>query len=289
MAFLDNVDKKLTSWSKGAMQKTKDVSDTMKFTNLIKNTEDQKNNLFMQLGKKYYYYLSVEQDPDEDKMELIKEIDQILEEIKKTDKTIDYYKEQLNILKGTMICPNCNAEVPQGSMFCNCCGTKMEVKVQQPAGSGSHRCSRCGAELFEGQVFCMSCGTKVELPKTEVPKAEPPKAEPSKVEEPEDWMSEEEYFDDEATVICSSKKKAVPIEPVVPAETVIPAEPKPSVCVNCGAKLEDDQLFCVECGTRVEKHTGAAPVTPLRRTCTNCGVEVEESQLFCTNCGSALR
>ena len=44
-------------------------------------------------------------------------------------------------------------------------------------------------------------------------------------------------------------------------------------CTNCGATLEDDAVFCPECGTR----SAAAPEQP----------PVEE-KVFCTNCGGKL-
>ena len=50
-------------------------------------------------------------------------------------------------------------------------------------------------------------------------------------------------------------------------------------CSNCGAQLDNDALFCTECGTKVE--------IPSNR-CLNCGAGVEEGQAFCTECGTPL-
>ena len=50
-------------------------------------------------------------------------------------------------------------------------------------------------------------------------------------------------------------------------------------CSNCGAPLDNDALFCTECGTKVE--------IP-RNVCPNCGAGVEDGQAFCTECGTPL-
>ena len=42
MAFLDDIDKKLTNLGQGAIQKTKEVTDSAKLSSSIKNLEGQK-------------------------------------------------------------------------------------------------------------------------------------------------------------------------------------------------------------------------------------------------------
>ena len=51
------------------------------------------------------------------------------------------------------------------------------------------------------------------------------------------------------------------------------------ICRKCGAPLDEDALFCTECGNKVEK---------VRNGCPNCGAAVEEGQSFCTECGTPL-
>lgn len=48
-------------------------------------------------------------------------------------------------------------------------------------------------------------------------------------------------------------------------------------CVECGAELADEAVFCSMCGAKQEK-----PV----RVCCNCGEELEEGDVFCTKCGA---
>lgn len=58
-----------------------------------------------------------------------------------------------------------------------------------------------------------------------------------------------------------------------------PVAPQPRVCTNCGAEIQDNQSFCVQCGTP------APPAAPQRRVCSKCGAELQPNQEFCTMCG----
>ncbi len=59
-----------------------------------------------------------------------------------------------------MICPNCGAEIKDGSKFCNKCGFKIEV---QPVAEHIENitCANCGVALAPGAKFCKRCGTPV--------------------------------------------------------------------------------------------------------------------------------
>lgn len=49
-------------------------------------------------------------------------------------------------------CPNCGAQIADGSKFCTECG--------KPIPQG-HFCPHCGASVYEGDNFCQSCGKNV--------------------------------------------------------------------------------------------------------------------------------
>lgn len=53
-------------------------------------------------------------------------------------------------------------------------------------------------------------------------------------------------------------------------------------CTHCGAELNDDAVFCVNCGKAVENSQNAAPQI---KYCTNCGAELKEGADYCVNCG----
>ena len=50
-------------------------------------------------------------------------------------------------------------------------------------------------------------------------------------------------------------------------------------CKYCSAPLDDDSLFCANCGKKVE---------PQGKTCPQCGAEVEDDSVFCAKCGMRL-
>lgn len=64
-------------------------------------------------------------------------------------------------------------------------------------------------------------------------------------------------------------------------------------CKNCGAVLEDDELFCHECGTKQEfEETGAGnqadePIASEAKFCIYCGEEIESDSMFCPYCGKS--
>ncbi|MFQ6014058.1 MAG: SPFH domain-containing protein [Anaerolineae bacterium] len=78
-----------------------------------------------------------------------------------------------------VVCPNCSAQVPAGSRFCNVCGTEIPQGVQCASCEailpfGSKFCTQCGAKIGTGMIcanckadlpedakFCHNCGTKV--------------------------------------------------------------------------------------------------------------------------------
>ena len=49
-------------------------------------------------------------------------------------------------------------------------------------------------------------------------------------------------------------------------------------CKNCGAELNDDCLFCTECGKSI----------PQGLVCPHCGASVNEGDIFCSECGKNI-
>jgi len=56
-------------------------------------------------------------------------------------------------------------------------------------------------------------------------------------------------------------------------------------CRNCGFKLEEDVMFCPNCGVEIE--SGIKPVIKMN-TCPSCDFPLEDDMIFCPNCGKSL-
>ena len=60
-------------------------------------------------------------------------------------------------------------------------------------------------------------------------------------------------------------------------------------CIKCKAQLEDDELFCHECGTRQEIEEVNSQVEEVQESgckkCFHCGETIEDDSLFCPFCG----
>lgn len=63
------------------------------------------------------------------------------------------------------------------------------------------------------------------------------------------------------------------------------------VCPKCGARIEDDMLYCIGCGARLEDLLNPAQQEQSaqnseERFCINCGAKVPAKATFCIKCGT---
>lgn len=56
-------------------------------------------------------------------------------------------------------------------------------------------------------------------------------------------------------------------------------------CPYCGAELNDDCLFCTECGKRMDEVPQATSSERTKPKCPHCGASMNEGDVFCTECG----
>lgn len=253
MAFLDDFDRKLTEYGRGVMKKTKEASDNFKISSAIRSLENKRKDLLIELGESF---LSSYRDMARgSEAEIIRQIEQVEREIRSNQEMMERNG------RSVMFCPNCHAEIPAGSRFCNVCGQKIEQPMAGSQMGGAGTCTRCGGPLQPGQVFCTNCGMRVQEAAPE-PAPErlqqsavyemPPAEEPLQREEPaaekEDSVLEAEPIREEAVF----PEEADPVPDAEP-ETVKELVEEPVLCPNCGAAVGQGQSFCTQCGTKIRQ------------------------------------
>ena len=113
MAFFDELGKKISQTGQGVVQKTKDATETLKLNSMISDEEKRVNELYTEIGKKYFELHSETFET---------ELENMINGIKQSQSRISAFSEQVKKLKGVVRCPNCGGEVAYNSQFCNLCG-----------------------------------------------------------------------------------------------------------------------------------------------------------------------
>ena len=250
-SFLDSLSQRATKATSKVVDKAKDAQGINKLNTNISNEESRINAAYSEIGKAY-----VERHRADPNAEFAALIGTIIE----AENNIASYKEQILILKKVVVCENCGAELPEGTLFCSSCGTRV-VRIQPKAQSDGF-CTKCGAAITPGARFCTGCGAPVPAPGSEpapvVKEASVSVAEeesaPAIAPDPIP-VSEEPGAPETESESVSGPAISPAVEQEEPNNNVdatIFAAPKMKFCINCGAKLEEGDLFCTECGVRIE-------------------------------------
>lgn len=64
--------------------------------------------------------------------------------------------------------------------------------------------------------------------------------------------------------------------------------PKGIVCPHCGASVNEGDVFCTECGKRVDEVPQATSSEPSNPKCPHCGASINEGDVFCMECGKKI-
>ena len=300
MAFFDEMDRKLSQFGQSVSNKSREVSEGMRLSSAIKAEEEKQNNLYREVGKYYFENCAANA---EGQLKVL--CDQIVASMELTSQ----YKQQQNVLKGMVSCPNCGAQISANSGFCNVCGSKIEKQVSPAPQPGAGKiCPKCQKTVEADALFCTFCGNQFEAQPAAPAYEEPAAPAYEEVHIPEVTvptcvkcgavLEEGQKF----CTVCGTKVEEEPAAPVYqePADTAyeepvtppyeevhIPEVTVPT-CVKCGAVLEEGQKFCTVCGTKVGEEP-AAPVQHMQSlTCRSCGAALEEGQKFCTKCGTPV-
>lgn len=158
MSFLDNIGSRASAAGQAAAEKARNLAEIGRLNGVVSDHEKNISRLYFEIGQNYYE--RHKDDPEAEELERIAAVNSTIEKL-----TI--CREQIKTLKGVEKCPSCGADVAQGSMFCNNCGTKMPPAAMKTAPKAQgNACPTCGAVVPEGNLFCNSCGTKIEAAPT---------------------------------------------------------------------------------------------------------------------------
>ena len=168
MSFFDNIGSKASAAGQAAAEKARNFAEVNRLSGVISDHEKRISRLYFEIGQSYYE--RHKDDPEAEELERIAEITD-------TNEKIAVCRNQIKTLKGVEKCPNCGADVQNGSQFCNNCGTRMPPASMKTAPKAGLTCPTCGTELESDAAFCFNCGTK--LAPTPAPAPAPAPAEPA--------------------------------------------------------------------------------------------------------------
>ncbi len=226
--------------------------------------------LYQEIGQSYFS--AHQNDPEESQRSRVQAVLEAMERIKTC-------KDQINVLRGIAVCPNCMAEVSSSAAFCSRCGTKMPGQTPAPNGGGPV-CPKCGRLCAPGNRFCNRCGTRLPEEQAQtttmaqpstaqdsfapsMPAAAPTQSfvgipVPTPAVPPSPAVAEPPVMELPATVFpATAPEEALPGEAPMaeqpPEAAPVPESPAPAKrrCPHCGTEMEDDYRFCLECGVRL--------------------------------------
>ena len=292
MAFFDEMDRKLSQFGQSVSNKSREVSEGMRLSSAIKAEEEKQNNLYREVGKYYFENCAANA---EGQLKVL--CDQIVASMELTSQ----YKQQQNVLKGMVSCPNCGAQISANSGFCNVCGSKIEKQVSPAPQPGAGKiCPKCQKTVEADALFCTFCGNQFEA-QPAAPAYEE-SAAPA-YEEPAAPAYEEPaapVYEEPAAPVYEEPAAPVYEEPAAPAyeESAAPAYEEPAA-----PAYEEPAAPAYEQPTAPAYEEPAAPVyeelaAPAYEevhipevtvpTCVKCGAVLEEGQKFCTVCGTKV-
>jgi len=261
MAFFDNIGKKISQTGQMAVQKTKEMADVAKLNSNISDEEKKISNAFYQIGQLYVDLHSDDFEPD---------FEALITQLKESQNNVEVLKKQIQDIKGVKRCSTCGAEIPNHATFCSACGTAV---VQQKTVDASNliKCTSCGKMIEKGMKFCTFCGNEVVVQQIQSKEqkclscgavldddvafctncGKPVSKENNSVS---DELKTDEIISNDSNIQLTNNSKEIDEQinqnnVIVHQETVQITE---KMCRNCGAVLDEDSLFCTECGTKVE-------------------------------------
>ncbi len=261
MAFFDSIGKKISQTGQAAVQKTKQMADVAKLNSDISDEEKKTTNIYYQIGQ---LYVSLHKDNPESDFEVL------FEQLNESQAKIENLKQQIQDIKGVKRCTTCGAEIPNNATFCSSCGAAI---IQQKAVDAANliKCTNCGKMIEKGMKFCTFCGSEVVSQQIQITEKKClscgaglddsvafcthcGKPVSKEKESSSNELNTDEITSNISNVPLTNTSEETNEQVYKQSEVENHQEDIQSTekrCKNCGATLEEDSMFCTECGTKV--------------------------------------
>ncbi len=169
---MDEIKNTITTVARNIKKTSEELFKTTKANMSISNEEMNLKSIYEDIGRKVHEIYAYGGS-------LGKFFDEKYAEILATERKISQLKAELELAKGSIMCPGCSNYVNKDSEFCPKCGNVMsgakvaakpthlaepapfipEIKEEQPPVSPpKKKCAVCGELNDAGDKFCLSCG-----------------------------------------------------------------------------------------------------------------------------------
>lgn len=122
MAFFDNLGKTITTKSKEAAKKAKDITESLQLKSQISTEKNSIQDVYTQIGRKFYE--ENQSTADDSYIEFFEKIRLSFEKIAQLEKDI-------NAIDGVQVCDSCGTKISLNASFCTGCGKKIEPTVKE--------------------------------------------------------------------------------------------------------------------------------------------------------------
>ena len=177
------------------------------------------------------------------------------------------------------ICTKCNFANDDDALFCENCGQSLSERNPESedhlSDDKTKKCPVCGKSAQNNDLFCKECGIRL-------------KEETKSSEEgaPEKYITEDQNKTDETILPMEDNVTA----DKTAAENTDKNEGETSLeCPVCHSKIQDDDMFCKECGNALKMEPEAIEIKDPDVVCPNCQTVNPEDSVFCYKCGAPLK
>ena len=259
-------------------------SEINRLTKAIAAEEQNINQTFQRIGQTYF--AAHRQDPEESQRA---NIQTILDAMRRANG----YKDQINVLRGIAICPNCRAEVDSKAAFCSHCGTRMpnQAPPAQPAAPNAPICPNCGNVCAPGTRFCNLCGTRLPEAAPAAPVQPAPNYAPAYAPVPEPVP----VYNPAPEPVPAYAPIPEPVREPIP-EPVFQPIPEP---INQPIPEPVNQPIPEPVNQPIPEPVNQPMTAPeaapepnepvAKKFCANCGAPLEPGYRFCLECGTPVQ